>query len=438
MPTKVRVFISSTMEDLANERQAVVEQVRGLGLEPVNAEGLLPNGETSWNLLADEIRTSHVFILILGDRYGWIPTTGYGAGQNKGVTHLEVDLARSLNIPILPFFKKLKYGSDASSDDAVRRDHFRTEIGDWSKGIFRAEFDWAIDLGQKVRTALLDVFQDTYLKQLVRKLEAGRSTITEPTSQPPLGFGSGPQRSPSSILFAGAGFSIAAGYPTASALAEILGQRLGLQSSGVEILSRHSFTDVAALAEAKLGRASIIRAIQELLDTPLPVTPTRAHLAAVQAFPIIITTNYDLLFERACKMLSINYAVYTPTSFRPNGQADVTIYKIDGSISDPDTLILTDADAYRAQITSAFWNPIASALQNCRLVIVGHSVRDPTSRRILNSRNRELPGVYVSPYLDELDAVLLHRYSLEGIKTDADTYMTAALSLSAHPLNLSS
>ncbi|NEJ01296.1 DUF4062 domain-containing protein [Rhizobium ruizarguesonis] len=42
MPGKVRVFVSSTMEDLANERQSVVEQIAGLGLEPVNAEGLLP------------------------------------------------------------------------------------------------------------------------------------------------------------------------------------------------------------------------------------------------------------------------------------------------------------------------------------------------------------------------------------------------------------
>src|SRR5688572_15398796 len=112
MPSKVRVFISSTMEDLANERQAVVQQVRGLGLEPVNAEGLLPNGATSWNLLADEIQASHIFVLILGDRYGWIPTTGYGAGLGKGVTHLETDLARAAKIPILPFMKKLKYGAD--------------------------------------------------------------------------------------------------------------------------------------------------------------------------------------------------------------------------------------------------------------------------------------------------------------------------------------
>lgn len=123
MPGKVRVFISSTMEDLANERQSVVEQVADLGLEPVNAEGLLPNGAASWDLLAEEIQTSHIFVLLMGGRYGWIPTSGPGANQGKSVTHLETDLAKASGLPILPFVKRLKYGADSTSDDAFQRDN---------------------------------------------------------------------------------------------------------------------------------------------------------------------------------------------------------------------------------------------------------------------------------------------------------------------------
>ena len=67
MPQKLRVFISSTMEDLANEREAVVARLKAFNLEPVNAEGLLPTGETSWNVIEDEIRSSHIFVLILGE-----------------------------------------------------------------------------------------------------------------------------------------------------------------------------------------------------------------------------------------------------------------------------------------------------------------------------------------------------------------------------------
>lgn len=425
MPPKVRVFISSTMEDLANERQAIVEQVKGLDLEPVNAEGLFPNGEASWNLLSDEISTSHVFILVLGDRYGWIPDKGYGADQNKSVTHLEADYARSISIPILPFFKKLKYGSDRTSKDAILRDKFRGEISAWENGMFKTDFDLAMDLGRKVRETLLGIFQNTYLKQTVRKVEEKRSASLE-TAHRSYAVSVGRQQfSSSSVLLAGAGFSIAAGYPTASTLTEVLGQRLGLISNGIEILHRHSFSEVAAYAEKEIGRGFIIDTIKELLNTAVPVHPTQAHLAAVQAFRFIITTNYDNLFERACNEIGIKYSVKTPASFQSSNDDDVVIYKIDGSIDDPANLNLTYEDAIRAQGSVEFWKPIKGVLSNSSLVVVGSSMRDVNTKWIADSRNKDIPGVYVSPQLDELDRILLKRYNLEGIKSDADTYMAS-------------
>src|SRR6218665_1617280 len=100
MSGKVRVFVSSTMEDLANERQAVVRQIEDLALVPVNAEALSPSGEKSWDLLKSEIETCHIFVLILGESYGWIPSED---AAEKSVTHMEADYARDLQIPILPF-----------------------------------------------------------------------------------------------------------------------------------------------------------------------------------------------------------------------------------------------------------------------------------------------------------------------------------------------
>jgi hypothetical protein len=128
MPAKIRVFVSSTMEDLANERAAVVKAIEQLNFEPVNAEGILSNGGSSWAVLDPEIRSSHICILIQGDRYGWIPTEGYGAGRGKSVTHLEIDIARSQQIPVLPFFKTLKYGADSTSPDAILRDNFARKL----------------------------------------------------------------------------------------------------------------------------------------------------------------------------------------------------------------------------------------------------------------------------------------------------------------------
>ncbi|BBX04644.1 hypothetical protein BST36_29985 [Mycolicibacterium moriokaense] len=76
MPGALRVFVSSTMVDLANERAAVVDQLREFGFEAVNAEAIPSSGEGSWAILESEIQSCEAFVLILGERYGWIPFEG--------------------------------------------------------------------------------------------------------------------------------------------------------------------------------------------------------------------------------------------------------------------------------------------------------------------------------------------------------------------------
>ena len=73
----LRIFLSSTMTDeLENERAAVVQRLRLFNFEPVNAEGWLPDGGGIWATIERQIRESDLFVLILGERYGWIPKAG--------------------------------------------------------------------------------------------------------------------------------------------------------------------------------------------------------------------------------------------------------------------------------------------------------------------------------------------------------------------------
>lgn len=425
MPAKIKVFISSTMEDLANERQSVIEQVSDLQLEPVNAEGLLPNGSNSWNLLESEIKSSHIFILILGSQYGWIPKEGYGANTNKSVTHLETDLAKSLGIPIFPFIKKLKYGTDSSSDDAVRRDNFRKEISSWNEGVFRAEFDLAIDLGKKVKKALLDIFQDTFVKQSIRKIAASQLSIAGQSTELAYFSKNIHENKVKQVLFAGAGLSLAAGYPSANTLVDVLAQNLSLHRSGAELLSRYSFSELASLFITQIGRTAFVDTIKELFDTPLPVTPTHAHLVAVNIFPIIITTNYDMLFEQACLKQSIEYTAHTPSNFHPNAGGAVSIYKVDGSIEEPNTMVITDQDHIRVQNENCFLDEIYKIMNTHEVTVIGHSLRDITSQKIMSNRNMDLPGTYISPHLDKLTEIVLKDYNLKCIESDANTYLNS-------------
>ncbi|WP_448327689.1 DUF4062 domain-containing protein [Sulfitobacter sp. M13] len=424
MPTKIRVFVSSTMEDLANERAAVVQQIEQLNFEPVNAEGILPNGGSSWQVLDPEIRSSHICILIQGDRYGWVPTEGYGAGQNKSVTHLEIDIARGQRIPVLPFFKNLKYGADSTSDDAILRDKFRKEISDWRDGLFRGDFNLAADLGDKVFQSLLDVLTGTYLREAVEsRVERTPAAISQtpaswaPAPIPPSTRGCATRE----ILFAGAGMSLSAGLPSANALTGVIARELGLSRSTT---TRHSLAQLFEVAEKSLGRDRLLQIIGNLLSPPLPVEPTPAHIAAVQRFPIILTTNYDMLFERACEMLKIPYGVRTPGGEVPEDDAKVKIFKIDGSISSPDTLVLNPYDAERAREDSSFWTDVQSVLKTARPIVIGHSMRDENSLKLMRCRNQAIKGVYVAPKIDFVDGrLLLDRLNLDGVESSASEYL---------------
>jgi hypothetical protein len=421
MSGKVRVFVSSTMEDLVNERRAVFAQIEDLELIPVNAEGLLPNGASSWSLLKHEIETSNIFILILGDRYGWIPKTGPGAGQDKSVTHLEVEVARAAGIPILPYFKGLKYETRSLSHDAKRRDAFRREISDWESGHFRTMFEFADELGLKVRKGLQSMFLDSFLKEAVRKtapIDANPDTI--PPSLPAIVRKA--NLDTRGVLLAGAGLSVSAGYPTASSMAEVLGERLGIGMSGSEMLARHSFAEIASFAEQKLERRGLLQVVEGLLDPPLPVSPTKSHILAVQCFSTILTTNYDSLFERACVLLGKDYCIVTPQRPMPERRG-ITIYKIDGSANDPDTLVLTHDDVRRAQDAAPFWNELNDLMGTHDVTVIGHSVRDRTSQMLLAQRDKKRPGFFVNPYLDELDELRVSTYGLTGIKQPADEFL---------------
>lgn len=55
------------MKDLDNERDAVCRKLREFSMEPVNAEGWLPDGSGSWERISRELNTSHIFVLLLGE-----------------------------------------------------------------------------------------------------------------------------------------------------------------------------------------------------------------------------------------------------------------------------------------------------------------------------------------------------------------------------------
>ncbi|WP_370683262.1 DUF4062 domain-containing protein [Pseudomonas syringae pv. atrofaciens] len=419
MANKLRAFISSTMEDLGNERRAVVQQLLSMGIEPINAEDISPAGRPSWDTIRSEIDQCHLFVLILGDRYGWEPDDGYGAGTGLSVTHLELQAAREGKKLVLAFMKKLRYG--ATVDE--RRDLLRKEVSDWANGVFRQDFEWADELARKVGASITSLFTDALHKQLVRYADetSGVNTLVLP---PPCAGASLLKPGNEKVLLAGAGMSIAAGYPTALLLMGILANDLWGQQQDASQLVAYNFSEFAAYYQAIVGRKALVGRIQEVIDTPQAVLPTPAHMKAVRIFRNIVTTNYDRLFELASELQGLTFRVVHPFDAAPGNEFDgLTIYKLVGSALSPHTLILTSEDLPRAAQGQVFAQ-VQNLIANNEIVVIGHSLRDGNVQILLKHRDPKLMAVYVSPSTAAIEDMMLSRYGLKRVRATADDFMS--------------
>jgi nucleoside 2-deoxyribosyltransferase len=85
---RLQVFVSSTYEDLKQERQAAVESILSAGHIPAGMELFAAGDESQMEVIKQWIDQSDVYLLILGGRYGSIePKSG------KSYTHLEYEYA---------------------------------------------------------------------------------------------------------------------------------------------------------------------------------------------------------------------------------------------------------------------------------------------------------------------------------------------------------
>jgi hypothetical protein len=429
MTLPLRVFISSTMKDLANERDAVCRKLEAFNFTSVNAEGWLPDGSKSWNRIATELEESDLFVLLLGESYGWMPNTGPKAELKMSVTEIEYREARQQSIPVLPFLKNLPYGTDSTSDDAKHRDAFRKQVMEWEDGLFVGKFDLARDLAEKVAEALVEV--------LTREFQRGRVERRIRTKRKPkqvFDFSEAPYVRPPSIpsaliqevlsgktvLFAGAGMSLAAGMPSAAALSQFLADQVRDQSPGYVAAS--TFSGVAADFEAVMSRNRLLESVRVMLNPPQHLAETEAHTIAVRLFGLILTTNWDELLEQALR------ACGDP---RPVISHDVSVIperalvKLHGSFQDPSTLLVTETDLAAMESSRlGLWRATQQALRDRAVVVVGTALRDPSIIQLLHLAQPIKPGYFVGPGIDAATEARLKTFNLTVIEASASTFFS--------------
>jgi HD-GYP domain-containing protein (c-di-GMP phosphodiesterase class II) len=95
-----RVFVASTWEDLMNERKEVLESLQQFYFQHVNMEYFGADPRKPIEKCLEEVKTAHVFVGIIGHRYGTILNT-----TGKSYTQMEYEEAIKSNIPCLIYIR---------------------------------------------------------------------------------------------------------------------------------------------------------------------------------------------------------------------------------------------------------------------------------------------------------------------------------------------
>lgn len=421
MGRRLRIFISSTMDDLVDPRDLICQRLRDYNFEPVNAESFVPRGDGSWETIRKELDTSDVLIVLSGESYGWVPDVGYGAGTGKSVTELEYEAADARGIPILAFFKRLDYGS---APDA-KRDAFRKRIGDWGNGRFRGEFDRAREVADLAGRAMIELLQDHYFEANSPRA----ADRLEDASMPP-SMASGPVEVPPALaeavarrgvtLWVGAGVSLSAGLPAAAAFTDALANDLRDDDPTYHAPSSGTlFNAVASDFEQSRDFEQLHERVRDLLGAT-SATPSPLHRGAIRRFDHILTTNYDLLLEGAMALEQDD----RPVVVRELGVPRLVgrfLVKLHGSIDSATELVLTESQlAGVEQSRPNLWEAARAVLRSQPVLLVGTSLRDPSIIELFESVRAEMRGWVVMPTISSIERKRLARWNLEPIEADLD------------------
>lgn len=116
---RYQIFISSTFQDLKEERKAVQEVILNMGDMPAGMELFPASDDSAWELIKGVIDDSDYYVLIIGGRYGSCDEEGLG------YTEKEYDYAVSKGIPVLSFLHE--------EPDKLAREKTEAEPEAWEK-----------------------------------------------------------------------------------------------------------------------------------------------------------------------------------------------------------------------------------------------------------------------------------------------------------------
>lgn len=147
---KYQVFISSTYEDLKEERKAVEQTIIRAGDFPVGMEAFPAADEEQFDFIKTIISQCDYYLLIIAGRYGSFAPDG------QSYTEKEYDYAVSIGVPVLVMLRdeRDELPSSKTEKDPEKREKLDSFIGKASSGRLRKGWATTDSLKLAVREAL--------------------------------------------------------------------------------------------------------------------------------------------------------------------------------------------------------------------------------------------------------------------------------------------
>ncbi len=196
------------------------------------------------------------------------------------------------------------------------------------------------------------------------------------------------------VIWAGAGLSLYAGFPSGKKLGEILLDNLSIS----EKENINVNLPLPNLAEEfyrikNHNRNSLIRILNQTFIDKKPIsTECHQNIALIPHFKTIITTNYDTLFENAYQQNGQLVYSVKHIPYLENGKTQ--IFKAHGDLQEPDSIIITYSDYNKFfKINSengVYWTVIKERLSTNNVLFLGYNIEDPNVSIIFDKITDEL------------------------------------------------
>jgi uncharacterized protein DUF4062 len=155
----VKVYISSTYQDLIDYRASVDRALRRMGHDVIGMEQYVAEGSKPVERCKLDVRASDVYVVVVAWRYGYVPALTTDPPDSRSITEIELDEAKGSGKPVLAFLLDPEapwppnrvdaMGASPSLGEDITR--LRSRLGtEYLAGIFRTPDDLASQVAAAV------------------------------------------------------------------------------------------------------------------------------------------------------------------------------------------------------------------------------------------------------------------------------------------------